>query len=344
MPVINTYQQYRALPRVTLQIGDILIKKVFSETCANAVEWGITAGQKLFAGDQTVKTGGLFSSEKFKIAYRGSHTSEHAAIAIATNEIAEAEGSGVITARIERRINERYCIYRCSNPALINAAVLMAKGLSIPHHNVVLNQLKAGATTGGKYSMFGALTSNFRRQTFNQGTTETYLTHIVDFVMGLRNDRPDMFCSEFAMTCYEAGAVATLGKTAFGTNPKGMSPMHLEDVLNSRGDIMTLVGKYDSENDKLFQGVDAALRAYGSSKHWWNKRGASDQSTQAVEILNNLLLLGENTYLLAVLAVLLGKQPIINPGIAVPGSIRLDPKSSLYKALDSQAGLKRFFA
>src|SRR4051812_22207047 len=106
---IGTYAQYRNLPRVDdLEAGDPLLKKVFPETRKTAVEWVITAGQKLFAGDRTVKAGGFFSREKFRVAYTGSHTSEHAAVAISADELAEAVGEGVITASVRGRREERY--------------------------------------------------------------------------------------------------------------------------------------------------------------------------------------------------------------------------------------------
>ncbi|GEM_PF-6635263 len=61
---ISTYEQYRNLHRVDwLEAGDLLLKKVFPETCKGAVKWGITTGEKLFSGD--THTAGIFSAHDF---------------------------------------------------------------------------------------------------------------------------------------------------------------------------------------------------------------------------------------------------------------------------------------
>ncbi|HRD48084.1 MAG: hypothetical protein JNK95_02415 [Candidatus Competibacter sp.] len=336
---IGTYREYQHLTRITdLEAGDLLLKKVFPETCKGAVEWGITQGQRLFSGDNTIKTGGLFSREKFRIAFNGSHTSEHAAVAISADELAEAVGEGVITASVRGRRDERYCVYRCLNVDLRNAAVMIAKGLSSAYHNMITGSPEVRNTTGGKYSVKGALASNFRSQQFQQGATHAYLTHVVDYVYGVRHDRPNMFCSEFAMTCYEAGSLAAFGKTAFGTNPIGMSPMFMEDVLNSRPDLMALAGKYDSENDVLFSAVEAGLRNYKNRKHFWNRLGISEASKRASEVLQNLMHIGDNDYLLAALAAFLSTTPTgpLSIRCNMSEDWRLSPDSSLYGDLVAQ--------
>lgn len=327
---ISTYEQYRNLHRVDrLEAGDLLLKKVFPETCKGAVEWGITTGEKLFSGD--TNTAGIFSSARFRITFNGSHTSEHAALAIAADELAEAVGEGVITASIRGRRDERYCIYRCRNTELKDAAVMIAKGLSNAYHHVVTGNPGIRNTTGGDYSIGGAIASNFRGKTFQPGSTNDYLTHIVDYVFGLRQDRPNMFCSEFAIACYEAGSVALSGKTAFGTNPRGMSPMVMEDVLNNHSDLMVLIGKYDSENDSLFSAVEAGLHRYG--KRWHFNR--SRQSKNAEEVLHNLMHIGDNNYLLAAVAAFLNAQPTVLLGLKcnIPTEFRLKTDSSLYRDL-----------
>lgn len=330
MTVINTYEEYQALNLVTLEPGDILLKKVFPETRKGAVEWGITQGQRMFSSNKTVKTGGIFSREKFKVAFNGSNSTEHAAVAIAPGELAEAVGEGVITASVESRKHERYCVYRCSNTGLRDAALVMAKGLSHAYHNVVTGA-KDRVTTGGAYSIGGALASNVRGRTFQQGGTNAYLTAIIDYVQGVRHDRPNMFCSEFAAAVYEAGSLAAFGKTAFGLNPRAMSPMVLEDALNNRPDIMTLVGKYDSENDPIFTAVCKGLEQYGKKWHF-NK---SKQSTAAKEVLHNLLLIGDNDYLLAALEAYLGIKSTHPCPVTctIPETSKLKPDSSLYAAL-----------
>ena len=204
MPPIHTYDDYKRLRKVAqLQPGDLLLKKVFNQTLKGLTEWVITKGQKLFSGDKEIKVGSFFSREKFRIAYLGHSSSEHAAVVIAPNEIAEAVGIGVITVSIQGRRNERYCVYRCSNHQLTDAAVEIAKGLSHAYHNVVTGS-QDRVTTGGGYSIKGAIQSNFRNQTFQHDSTNQYLNDIIDYVNGVRSDRPTMFCSEFAMACYEA--------------------------------------------------------------------------------------------------------------------------------------------
>lgn len=330
MTVINTYEQYQALTLTALEPGDILLKKVFPETRKGAVEWGITQGQRLFSSNSKVKTGGIFSREKFKVAFNGSNSTEHAAVAIAPGELAEAVGEGVITASVESRKHERYCVYRCSNAALRDAALVMAKGLSHAYHNVVTGD-RGRTTTGGAYSIGGAIASNVRGRTFQQGGTEQYLTAIIDYVTGVRNNRPNMFCSEFAAAVYEAGSMAAFGKTAFGLNPRAMSPMVLEDALNNRPDIMRLVGKYDSENDVLFTAVCKGLEHYGKKWHF-NK---SRQSTAANQVLHNLLLIGDNDYLLAALEAYLGLTSTRAGTVRcnIPDDAKLKPSSSLYASL-----------
>jgi len=338
---INSYDEYQSLPRVVeLKAGDILLKKVFPETRKTATEWGITAGQRLFSSDK--KTAGLFSRNKFTIAFNGSHTSEHAAVAISSNEIAEAVGEGVISVSIQGRRDERYCVYRCKegHRELSDVAAQFAKGLSDAYHHTITKDPGIRKTTGGAYSVKGALASNFRSQQFQQSSTEIYLSHIIDYVYGLRNDRPNMFCSEFAMACYEAASVAAFGKTAFGTSPIGMSPMMMEDVLNG-SDKMSLVGKYDSENDALFSAVEKGLRSYGKRWHWKKSR----QSTSAKEVLHNLLLIGDNDYLLAAVAAYFDLQPNRPCGVKckIDSESRLKPDSSLYKDLKNALKPTGFF-
>lgn len=333
---VATYRQYQGLARVdSLQAGDILIKKVFPETAKNAVEKGITLGQRLFQKDEVIKisTGGVFSrSEKHSFPMLGSNTSEHAAIAIAPDVLAEAVGEGVITASIWGRMEERYIVYRCPVNEVRLAAINIATGLSNAYRNTVTGQSRS--TTGGAYSLGGAIKSNFRATTFNQHGTNDYLQHIIDFVHGLRPDRPDMFCSEFAMACYEAGSVAARGKTAFGTNPKAMSPMQMEAVLNARPDMVKLLGKFDSENNPLYHGVETALNEYkkGLSGFFRNQ---SDASKAAFTALSELLLIGNMEYLYAAILAYMNTQGTYPPGVElkITPAQRLSPSSTLYGLL-----------
>ena len=336
---INNISQYRNLPRIhQLQAGDLLLKKAFPETCKGAVEWGITNGQKLFSGDKYTTRNILKYRNMYKITFNGSPTSEHAAVAIAHDEVAEAIGEGVITGSITGRREERYCIYRCQNTEVRDAAVMIAKGMSNVYHNIITGNNRMGQSTGGKYSITGALTSNVRGKTFSHSSTNNYLTQIIDYVYGLHNNRPNMFCSEFAIACYEAGSVVARGKTAFGTNPRGMSPMVMEDTLNNHSELMTLVGKYDSEDDPIYSAVDAGLHRYNRRWHW----NASKASKNAKKILHNLLLIGDNDYLLAAVAALLNTQPTAGLRLRciIPNSWRLSPDSSLYGDLRNELRAK----
>ena len=163
---INNINQYRNLPRVNqLEAGDLMLKKAFPETCKGAVEWGITNGQKLFSGNKYTTRNILKFRNMYKITFNGSPTSEHAAIAIAHDEVAEAIGEGVITGSIIGRREERYCIYRCQNNELRDAAVMIAKGLSNVYHSVISGQNRTHQGIGGEYDIMGALGSNFRGKT-----------------------------------------------------------------------------------------------------------------------------------------------------------------------------------
>lgn len=330
--VIGNYEQYRALARVNdLEAGDLLIKKVFPETRNTAVEWVITTGQRLFSGDRTIKAGSFFSREKFRVTYNGSHTSEHAAVAISGQEIAEAVGEGVITASLRGRREERYVVYRCLKPEVARAAVMIARGLSNAYHNVVTASSAVRTTSGGHYSLGGAFVSSLRKPTFQSGTTNTYLTWVVDYVHGLRNDRPNLFCSEFAMTCYEAGSLAAFGRTAMGTNPRAMSPMQMEDTINGRPDLFRLAGKYDSEDDGLYSAIEHGLKAYGKRWHF----NQSSASGKAVKALSNLMLIGDNEYLLAAVSAYLNAPVLVPLSIRcnLPQGDQLSPTSSLYRDL-----------
>ena len=208
---------------------------------------------------------------------------------------------------------------------------MIAKGLSNAYHHVVTGNPGIRNTTGGAYSIGGAIASNFRGKPFQPGSTNDYLTHIIDYVFGLRHDRPNMFCSEFAVACYEAGSVALSGKTAFGANPGGMSPMVMEDVLNGRPDLMRLVGKFDSENDALFFAVERGVRSYSERSHFNRSR----HSKTVAVVLHNLMQIGDNDYLLAAVAAFLNARPARPLGLScnIPPNSRLKTDSSLYRDL-----------
>lgn len=335
---INSYNEYRQLPKIdNLQPGDILIKKVFKETAKTTVEKIITSGQGLFKNKHsTLKIDiGNFFPEKHKVAFNGSQTSEHAAIVVGLDQIAEAVGEGVITAFLLGRREERYCVYRCKNHALVDATVTIAKGLASPYLNVIYNGKRPGTSTGGSYSISGALKSNFKKQTFQKGATADYLNHILDYVYGLRQDRPNMFCSEFVMACLESACVGLFGKTAFGTSPIGMSPMFMEDALNSRPDVVNLIGKYDSENDQVFTEVESALKEYKISLNRFFKN-PSKQSKQAAEMLETLLHIGDSGYIVSAAHAFLDKPSPTKQQCHLPKDWKLKKDSTFYKILSAR--------
>lgn len=93
--LIDNYQQFVGLENLgTANIlpGDILVKKIFSETAKTIVERAITAAQRLLKKPEEVKvSNGLFSKkETFRFENRGSSTAEHAAIVINKGLMAEA--------------------------------------------------------------------------------------------------------------------------------------------------------------------------------------------------------------------------------------------------------------
>lgn len=297
---INTYQEFLALPHLyhnQLQTGDILLKKIFPETVKHAVEKIITGGQKIMQSPEQVKVSqGLFHrKEKWVFENKGSPTSEHAAIIISPNRMAEAVGEGVIQAFTLNRSHERYIAYRCNDLVLRDAAVFVATGLSTA---------RAGSK-GGKYNLGGAAASLFRNPNFQQNTwinrristpTEKYLNDIIDYVYGVSNIRPNMFCSEFAVTCYEAGSLAAFGRTAFGSNPRAVSPLELENLLNYRLNLFQLVGHVEAPADPLFEILLGAVEEYDKSLKKLFRR-PSPESLQALEVFRNLLDLGPSDYL-----------------------------------------------
>jgi hypothetical protein len=290
--LIDNYQQFVGLENLgTANIlpGDILVKKIFSETAKTIVERAITAAQRLLKKPEEVKvSNGLFSKkETFRFENRGSSTAEHAAIVINKGLMAEAVGNGVIQATIQSRAHERYIVYRCTSSELRDAALQIAEGLS----------LARPGSSGGKYSAGGAAISSFRNGVFQKNTlvnrvmttpTETFLNAVIDYVFGISQQRPNMFCSQFAVTCYEAGSLAAFGKTALGTNPHAMSPMQLENALNYRPDLFKLVGRVEQPLDILHEALSTAVNAYDKNQSRMFRR-PSEESLKALAFFVSLL-------------------------------------------------------
>jgi len=300
---IDNYQQFSSLPTIPfamMQPSDLLIKKIFPETAKHVVEKVITGAQRLTKYDDVAKVStGLFShKEKFVFKNLGSATSEHAALVIDNGNMAEAVGEGVITATLQSRAHERYIVYRCRNPRLSKAVVAVATALATN---------RPGAKGGG-YSLFGAAKSSFRDPQFQSNSlrnkltstpTEKFLNDILDYCHGVSNVRPNMFCSEFAVACYEAASVAVFGKTAFGSSPRAMSPMEMENLINHRSDVMHLVGRFESPIDIVFEAVKEGVEEYANTLQGALSffRRPSTDSLQALSVLKSLLAMGPTDYL-----------------------------------------------
>ena len=299
---IDNYQQFSSLATIPLgmmQPSDLLIKKIFPETVKHAIEKAITWAQHATKKDDVVKVdNGFLSREKHIFKNLGSSTSEHAAIVIANGNMAEAVGEGVITATLQSRAHERYIVYRCRNPQLSKAVVAVATALAT----------NRPGTMGGGYDLPGAAKSSFRDPQFqsnslrNQLTstpTEKFLNDILDYCHDVSNVRPNMFCSEFAVACYEAASVAAFGKTAFGSSPRAMSPMEMEYLINHRPDLMQLVGRFESPIDIVFEAVTEGVKEYADSLQGALSffRRPSTDSLQALSVLKSLLAMGPTDYL-----------------------------------------------
>lgn len=372
--IVSNYRQYQTLSYVpTLEPGDLLIKKVFPETAKGAVEKGITFGQKLYRTDDVVKIshGRFKRTETFTFKNQGSHTSEHAAIALGGGMIAEAIENGVITASIWGRMGEKYIVYRCLQDDVREAAIKIAEGLSHAYRNVITGDGRE-QTSGGQYSIGGALASNiYKNPGFSENqmenwvtksvntlannvkslekklkpmpgkmSTNDYLQSIIDYVYGIRNDRPDMFCSEFAMACYEAGSVAARGRTAFGSDPRTMSPMRMEDIMNSHRNMVTFVGRLDSEGNPLYNAVESSVREYENGLGILRFRRQSEQSKMAVTTLQELLKIGDMEYLYAAILAFMDAKPSqpVSITYVIRATDRLSPTSTLYRILRSKLG------
>jgi hypothetical protein len=298
--VVDNYAQFQTLGNLGiagLVAGDLLLKKIFKETTKTGVEKVITGAQRTLKSPEKVKVsqGWFCRKEKILFENKGSSTSEHAAVVINNGMMAEAVGEGVIQATSKSRAHERYIVYRCSNLPLRDAAVRIAEGLS-------LNRV---GSSGGKYSLGGAAISSFRNSNFQQSTwfnrrvtspTEKFLNDVIDYVFGVTQRRPNMFCSEFAATCYEAGSLAAFGKTALGTSPRAMSPMELENALNYRPDLFTLIGRVEMPADILHEALTEAVTKYGKSLGGMFRK-PSPESLQALEVFRFLLEMGPTDYL-----------------------------------------------
>jgi hypothetical protein len=300
---IDDYRQFSNLstiPLTMMQPSDLLIKKIFPETAKYVVEKAIVLAQSItnYFDGRGIAGDGLFDPAKQVFKKLGSATSEHAAIVIENGNIAEAIEHGVITDTLKSRSHERYIVYRCHNPDLRKAVVAVATALATKRHG----------TIGGSYSLSGAIKSSVRDPQFQSNSlwnnmtstpTAKYLDDILDYCQGVSNVRPDMFCSEFTVACYEAASVAVFGKTAFGSSPRAMSPIELENVINHRPDLMQLVGRFESPIDIVFEALKEGVEEYANSLTGALSffRRPSTESLQALSVLKSLVAMGPTDYL-----------------------------------------------
>ena len=273
MPRIDTYKQFKALPLLqlaNLNPGDILVKKVFPDMERHGIEKVITKMQGKFDKPEkiSIDRGWLRKNEEIKFENFGSPSAEHAAIIIRINgeiKLAESQAGGVTRTDVNNVSHERYVVWRCHQQYqnIRNAAADVAERMT-------------GVPTGnfdGGYGYLGAATSSYRNTSYQHNNftnnivtkdTESYLKQIIDFCYEARGARPNLFCSEFVMACYEAGSYRITENTAFGTNPKAMSPMYMENVLNY-SEKVEIIGRVDSAQDILFNAVKNGVEEYQKS-------------------------------------------------------------------------------
>lgn len=153
----------------------------------------------------------------------------------------------------------------------------------------------------GGYSLSGAAKSNMKSPYYQQDTlknriattaTERYLQRITDYCYNRQGTRPNVFCSEFVMACYEAGSYYYLSKTAFGTNPVAMSPLQMENILNY-SEKVEIVGRVESIDDILFYAVKEGINDYKKSltglQSRLGLRRPSKNSLDALGVLEQLI-------------------------------------------------------
>lgn len=226
---VSRIEQFQNLHRLDhLQPGDILIKKIFPGE-GGAVEKAITRAQRLFERPETFTSGGT----RHEFPLMGTSSSEHAAIAVGGHVLAEANSRGV--RQNPTNANTNYIVYRPKDAASAAEIARIATGLAnTPEPQKI------------KYSLWGVIKSSFR-STINSSQTNHRVESGLRYLNGeTRNNflSERMFCSEFAAIAVDMASTRMHGKLAFGVNPRSVSPMVLEDILNQRPDLFDLAGQY----------------------------------------------------------------------------------------------------
>ncbi|MBN3573695.1 hypothetical protein [Vibrio neptunius] len=261
---IASLKQYNKLDEVDVEPGDVLIFKVFPGWAFGKIELGITWGQKLLHKKS--------ADEKFGIKLRGSSSSEHAAIGLENDTVAEACAEVHEVHEIE---NNPAIVFKCKNKELAKGAVAVSKALC----RIEVDTRPKGRTIqNGYYDMDGAKKSLFKQREF-KSTTNQFIEEIVDFVYGTSDTIPNMFCSQLAVAAYEGASVAMYGKTCFGSDPRGVTPKYLEHLLNTNGNFY-LAGKL--KIPPLLLHTHKVIKKYEHAKKW-KQSEASKELSEALE-------------------------------------------------------------
>ena len=235
--VVRRIDQFEALNKLNdLKPGDILVKKIFEGTQAGVVEKAIVAVQGRFESDQVIQSEGPTELGEHRFPLLGSKSSEHAAIVVGDGQIAEADGSGVRQKGIHEVSNgTRYVVYRPRNTERAKAIGDMASELArVPEGQRI------------KYGLWGAIASSFRQAINRNRAAADRVESGLRYADGDRANGMNLFCSEFAAMSIEMASMKNQGRMALGVNPRAVSPMVLEDLLNQRPDLFVLAGSYQT--------------------------------------------------------------------------------------------------
>lgn len=231
----NTYNRLSVVNQ--LEAGDILLTQVFSFKDS---EGKLDSDRVLIRGGQAV----------FSHVQKGSANSEHASIVyvrLRTNGTPETmridshNGRGGITL-CKLNLDDFHLVYRCSESALALCATIVAGKLAGIAEDGGEN------ITHGKYSIPSAILSPFRTKLLGPGGKK-YLESIKKIVEAPPDKpvkAPNMFCSEFATSCYEVAGLLMDQKPLFGADPRAITAKALHALLEKHPKF-ELRGRYPSK-------------------------------------------------------------------------------------------------
>jgi hypothetical protein len=351
--IIDNYEKFSGLPNIpleNLQPSDLLIKKVFPGSENGLIEKVITRMQRRYEKDEIVSFNGEDGWQEADVSFLGSATSEHAALVINNGNMAEAIGGGVVAATLQSRAHEKYIVYRCLeqragfNQEVVRIATAIAAGRTL--YQPLSLVIPIPIPIMGGYSLDGAILSSFRSRYYQQGQTEELLRHIIYFSEGRFGWAPNMFCSEFVIICYEVASLNLYGKTLFGTNPRGMSPMEMENIINSRPDKMMLVGRIENPIDIVFKAVKDGIEEYKKTLRGGVFRRPSRESVDAFFILRGFLDVGPTVAIIFVAAHYARMEtnlPYVRPAQIAQLTNPLKQNSTFFRILQTNLRRTRFF-